>query len=182
MDQMEKVDRLRERANVTYEEAKAALEANNWDLLDAMVALEKAGKTSGPEQTNYSTSYEQQKEYVRVEDKVREQQNAKPHVGRTIGDAFRRFFRICADNAFCVKKNDSLVFRIPLIVMVLILLVSWKVVLAVGIIALFFGFRYSFEGKDELKEANAFMDGAGNIAESFKEGFQRKGSGQDEES
>ena len=49
MDQMEKVDRLRERANVTYEEAKAALEANNWDLLDAMVALEKEGKTIPPQ-------------------------------------------------------------------------------------------------------------------------------------
>ena len=42
MDNLEKVDKLRERANVSYEEAKAALEANGWDLLDAMVYLEKA--------------------------------------------------------------------------------------------------------------------------------------------
>ena len=48
MDKLEKVEKLRERANVSYEEAKAALEANDWDLLDAMVALEKSGKTDSP--------------------------------------------------------------------------------------------------------------------------------------
>ena len=45
MDNLEKVEKLRERANVSYEEARTALEENNWDLLDAMVALEKAGRT-----------------------------------------------------------------------------------------------------------------------------------------
>lgn len=40
MEQLEKVEKLRARANVTYEEAKEALEASNWDLLDAMVYLE----------------------------------------------------------------------------------------------------------------------------------------------
>ena len=73
MDNLEKVEKLRERANVTYEEAKEALENNDWDLLDAMVALEKEGKTVKPEQTAYSTSYEEQQEYVRVVDKVEEQ-------------------------------------------------------------------------------------------------------------
>ncbi len=43
MENIEKVEKLRERANVTYEEAKLALEENNWDILDAMVSLEKQG-------------------------------------------------------------------------------------------------------------------------------------------
>jgi len=38
------VETLREKANVSYEEAKAALEASNWDLLDAIVLLEGEGK------------------------------------------------------------------------------------------------------------------------------------------
>ena len=74
MDNLEKVEKLRERANVTYEEAKAALEENNWDLLDAMVALEKAGKTDSPRQEQYSTSYDQQEEYIPVIQKVQEQE------------------------------------------------------------------------------------------------------------
>ena len=37
MEQLEKVEKLRERADVSYEEAKEALEDCDWDLLDAMV-------------------------------------------------------------------------------------------------------------------------------------------------
>ena len=33
---MEKVEALRNKAGVSYEDAKAALEANDWDVLDAM--------------------------------------------------------------------------------------------------------------------------------------------------
>jgi dimethylargininase len=92
MDNLEKVEKLRERANVTYEEAKAALEENNWDLLDAMVALEKAGKTNSPRQEQYSTSYDQQEEYIPVIQKVIEQEERQPRPGKTIGGAIRKFF------------------------------------------------------------------------------------------
>ena len=44
MEMMEKVERLREKANVTYEEAKAALEQTGGDLLDAMVLLERQSR------------------------------------------------------------------------------------------------------------------------------------------
>ena len=57
MDKFEKVERLRERANVTYEEAKAALEQANDDLLDAILILEKQGKVRGPKANAYSTTY-----------------------------------------------------------------------------------------------------------------------------
>ena len=40
MDELEKVERLRKKADVSYEEAKQALEECGWDLLDAMVLLE----------------------------------------------------------------------------------------------------------------------------------------------
>ena len=48
MDHLEMLEVLRDRANVSYEEAKAVLEETNWELLDAMVAIEKAGKTESP--------------------------------------------------------------------------------------------------------------------------------------
>ena len=36
MDNLEKVEKLREKTGVSYEEAKEALEANNYDVLDAI--------------------------------------------------------------------------------------------------------------------------------------------------
>ena len=40
MDNLEKVEKLREKTGVSYEEAKAALEATNYDVLDAIIYLE----------------------------------------------------------------------------------------------------------------------------------------------
>ena len=47
MDNLEKVEKLREKTGVSYEEAKAALEATNYDVLDAIIYLEKNGKVKG---------------------------------------------------------------------------------------------------------------------------------------
>ncbi len=41
MDNLDKVDLVRERMNVNYEEAKIALESVNWDVVEAIVKLEK---------------------------------------------------------------------------------------------------------------------------------------------
>jgi hypothetical protein len=56
MDHFEMVEKLREKANVSYEEAKAALEAADWNLLDALVLLENQGKVTGSDP--YSTRTE----------------------------------------------------------------------------------------------------------------------------
>ena len=48
MDYFEKVEKLVEKAGVTYEDAKQALDDSNGDLLDAMILLERSGKTQGP--------------------------------------------------------------------------------------------------------------------------------------
>ena len=87
MEMMEKVERLREKANVTYEEAKAALEETGGDLLDAIVLLERQGKVKEPAQSTFSTEYEEQKDYIKVRDKVEEQEKSAPSMGRTIGRA-----------------------------------------------------------------------------------------------
>jgi len=41
MDNLEKVDLVRKRMDVNYEEAKNALESVNWDVVEAIVKLEK---------------------------------------------------------------------------------------------------------------------------------------------
>ena len=41
MENLDKVDLVRKRMNVNYEEAKAALESVNWDVVEAIVKIEK---------------------------------------------------------------------------------------------------------------------------------------------
>ena len=46
MDNLDKVEKLRERADISYDEARAVLEECEWDLLDAVIKLEEQGKIS----------------------------------------------------------------------------------------------------------------------------------------
>ena len=46
MEMLDQIERLREKANVTYEEAKNALEAANGDLLDALDPSGETGRCS----------------------------------------------------------------------------------------------------------------------------------------
>jgi hypothetical protein len=46
MENLEKVDLVRQRMNVSYEEAKAALEAANWEVTEALIILERKRKPS----------------------------------------------------------------------------------------------------------------------------------------
>ena len=171
MEMMEKVERLREKANVTYEEAKAVLEQTGGDLLDAMVLLERQGKVREPAQSTFSTDYEEQTEYVKVRDKVEEQEKSAPSFGRTIGRLFRGFIRFIRNTTFFVTKGEEAVFTMPTIVFVLLLFFFWEILAPVMIVALFFGIRYSFEGEEEAEKANSILNKAGDFAQDVRSEF-----------
>lgn len=42
MEQFEKVEKLREKTGVSYEDAKKALEEHDWDMLEAIVEIGRA--------------------------------------------------------------------------------------------------------------------------------------------
>ncbi len=175
MEQLEKVEKLRERANVSYEEAKEALEACDWDLLDAMVYLEKCGKAKGPEKETYSTNYEEQPQYVSVKDKVQEQKQKEEsnRFFKKLGKLFGILWRKCLDNSFCVRRKEEEVIKIPVWGLVLALFIAWRLVVAVLIVALFFGCRYSFCGKDDLGGANKMMEKASEFVDKVKDEYEK---------
>ena len=180
MEMIEKVERLREKANVTYEEAKAALEQTGGDLLDAIVLLERQGKVKEPAHSTFSTEYEEQKEYIKVRDKVEEQENSAPSMGRTIGRLFRGLIRFIKQTTFIVTKGEDTVFTMPTLIFALLLFFFWEVLAPVMVIALFFGVRYSFEGEEEAEKANSILHKAGDFAQDVKSEFTKNESGSEE--
>lgn len=181
MEMIEKVERLREKANVTYEEAKAALEQTNGDLLDAMVLLERQGKVKEPAQSTFSTEYEDQTEYIRVKEKVEEQEKSAPSFGKTVGSIFRGLIRFIKSTSFIVSKEENIFFTMPTVVFALLLFFFWEILAPVMVIALFFGIRYSFEGEEEAEKANTILHKAGDFAEDVRNEFTKKDSGSYEE-
>lgn len=173
MDQFEKVEKLRQRANVTYEEAKEALTACEWDLLDAMVYLEKQGKVKGPSQSTFSTSYEEQEQFESVKDKVNGQKESSEEFIQKLGRLFKKGFQKSKDNYFCVRRKGEDIFKVPVWVFILVLLCTWHVTLLIMIIALFFECEYSFCGKDDLKSANKVMEKASKFANKVKDEYDK---------
>lgn len=175
MDNFEKVEKLREHANVTYEEAKEALENSNWDILDAMIYLEKNGKTRESQRAEYSTKTERCVGEVIDDGKEERRSNFK--------DSMHRFAKWCShildkgnSNSFCVEKDDKEIFRIPITVLVLLLLFAFWVVLPLLIIGLFLNMRYHFQGPDMHAvdlDINKAMDSAAETAENIKNGFSQ---------
>ena len=175
MDKLEKIERLRERANVTYEEAKDVLELAGEDVLDAMILLEKQGKVKKPQQSTYSTSYEQQDDYIRVKDKVEEQRLAAPSFGKTIGRVARIAFRFVTHSFFHITRKGTNIITVPSWVMALVVILSWRVAIPAFLISLLFGIRYSFEGRDGERTdfANRFLNRAGKFADDVQSGLHR---------
>jgi len=169
MDRIELVEKLRERAGVTYEEAKSALEASKWDLLDAVVLLEKQGKVGS---VGYSTKRADTEE--RTDTTGGERHKAPKN------DGFEKFMAFLGKiihkgntNTLVVSQNNEKKFSLPVTAFVLLLAFGFYVTIPAIIISLFFGFHYKFVGPDLGKDSiNNAMNKATKAAEAVKENFK----------
>jgi len=175
MTNFEMVEILREKANVSYEEAKAALELANWDLLEAMLLLEKEGKVLDDATASYSTKKEEDEE----------EESAPGHKGfrdgaRWLLKKFRELVRIGNSNYFVVTHKDREHLTLPVTVLAVLLLCSFWGVAVVLVVGLFCGLRYSFKGPNLGKEnINSAMNKAADAAENVKQ--EIKNSSRNEE-
>ena len=111
MTNYEMVELLRQKANVSYEEAKAALEAANWDLLDAIVLLEREGKV--PENdARFSTRTEEEK--ADEGKKKKDRDGAFKDGARTVGGIFRRMLNYGNRNYIVASRDGKEVISLPL--------------------------------------------------------------------
>ena len=162
MTNYEMTEKLSEKMNVTMEEAKAALEACDWDMLDAALLLEKE---HGAQRESYSTRQAAQEA----------EPDAKGHRGgrealRSLGAMLRKLIACGNRNHFEVRRNDEIVLEMPVTAVVLLLLFAFWVCVPLLIIGLFAGYHYSFRGRELGKEGiNKAMDKASEAAERVKE-------------
>lgn len=176
MATLEQVEKLRERANVSYDEAKTALDATGGDILEAMIYLEKQGKANAPAGGGYYNSEKtgNQKEYT--ENKKTSEQRKENAAGETFGEMVKKFILFCAKviqkgcvNTFEVQKDGECKASIPIILLVLLIIFAFWITIPLIIIGLFFGLRYRFCGPDISKSTvNNVMDSAAKAAVDLK--------------
>ena len=167
MTHYEMVELLREKANVSYEEAKNALEAADWDLLDAIVLLEREGKT-GKSSSAYSTHVPE--EPAAEEEKPRRSE-FRDNMKRLAG-WLRHLLEIGNRNSFVASKGGKETLRLSVTAGVLLLCVSWPLTVILLTVGLFSGYRYSFHGPQLGNETvNNVMNKVNDAAESVKAEF-----------
>ncbi len=170
MEKLEKVEKLREKTGVTYEDAKAALVACDYDLLDAIVYLEKLGKIKSPENTSYTTTLQaHSKEFERAQASYEDSCKKS-----TIGDGVDRFISWAGDllkksckSTFHVEHEGKQVVAVPLLVFILLLIFAFWITLPLMIVGLFFDYKYHFEGINKI-DVNEVCDKASAAAMNMK--------------
>ena len=159
MEHLDMVEKLRGRANVSYEEAKAALEEANWDMLDAMVLLERDGKVNAAAAAPFTTKEEPKRSAAKDKDGL-----------------LARFFKGLGAllhtgniNQLVVEKEGKELFSLPITVLVLMLIFMFWITLPLLLIGLFCGYRYNFRGPNLGREdVNRAMDKASAMADNIK--------------
>lgn len=177
MATLEQMEKLCAMANISFEEAKSALDAANGDLLDAIIALEKVGKVHAPTGGGY---YSSEKTFDRSAVSGKENCGEKhDHNGhkenpfisflKKTGEFCLKLFRRGNANSFEALHNGEIKASFPITVLALMLIFAFWVTIPLLIIGMFFGLRYRFIGSDfKGNTINDAMNSAANAAEELK--------------
>jgi hypothetical protein len=133
---LELVDLLRSRANVSYEDAKAALEACDYDIVEALIQLEK----------------KDQLKKSRREQACRHENN------------FKKFCKEVMDIKFLIKKKRDIIMNLPLVIVGLFAIVTLPLFLVFIGIAIITGHKFQIRrGSEIIKVKKVFDDIKENI-------------------
>lgn len=169
MTHYEMAEKLSEKMGVTLEKATEALEACDWELLDAALMLEKEiGQTQQEAWTSCDTTTEENNPGQAARERRR-------GVVEGLGTMIRDLFNLGNRNRFEVRRDDKLLLEVPVTVLVLLLIFAFWVCIPLLVIGLFAGCRYTFSGAELGRDSvNQAMDKAAEMAERVKEEVTRE--------
>lgn len=180
MENHKLIDKLKNETNISYEEAKIALEQSDWDILDAFVYLEEKGKVQKPSVSIfYTNEYKESYKHNEVYDNKNQENNYKNSKKDNTFEGF--FVKVCkiidtCNNVFFeIKRENKTFLRIPFTVIILLLLFVFWIVIPLCIVGLFFDMEFSISGKqvETNKVNNLFKDISASIKkvkDRFKKG------------
>ena len=168
---LEQAEHLREKAGVSYGQAKQALEYSGGNLLDALIYLEETGAIPRTESAYYSTRSETLPpppctEPLPVQPSGQEPERAAGTPPPKKQGIFRRVFlalrRWLIDNELEIWRHDQPITALPVLILLLLLCSAPYLTIPALFLGLFLGFRYRFSGPDLDRDSLNGM--IGNLA------------------
>ena len=199
MTQYEMTEKLSEKCDVTLEEAKAALEAGEWNTLTATHLLEQekfrrmqelaevaasgeamavqyAPEEGAAEETRGEAQAATSENVERVETihRARSEKHSRHRGAKGLGNAVRKVIACGNRNRFEVRKGDEMILDVPVTALALGLVFAFWVCVPLMVVGLFTGCRYSFGGKDLGRDSiNSALARASVAADRVKESVAR---------
>lgn len=191
---LEQVEKLKEKTNVSYEEAKAVLERHNGDILEALIELERRGKAQTAAAGGFYTTRPDgapETELVLTPppgpDRGKKGKGGqKRSFGRVyyvdaggLGEAIRDLVRRSISNHLEVWRNGQKMTTIPVLVLILLVVFFFWITLPLLVVGLIFGCRYRFGGPDLGREdlnhvMDRVSDTVGEVRDNVRSEFKKR--------
>lgn len=168
---LEKIDNLRERANVSYAEAKEALEKNEGNMIDAIIYLESEDKTVYDRAKRAETFKREKERAERRKEKF--QSNADDFT-----NGLKKMFDTLNETRVVMYNDSRVVFDVSMTITLVASLFLFPFVMGVFIIGLFTDNKFKIirKGKEDdkinsvlNKAAKVSKDVANNLKEKVKD-------------
>lgn len=152
MEKLKLVDKLKNKANISYEEAKDALEKSNWDMLEAMLYLEAHGKVQKPSLSIFYTneskeSYNENGEEVNLKKDTNENNFENKNSFEGVFEAICKAIDTCNNIFIEIIRNSRVILKIPFTVLIVLLFFAFWIVIPLMIIGLFFNMEFLVSSK-----------------------------------
>ncbi|WP_315121299.1 DUF4342 domain-containing protein [uncultured Clostridium sp.] len=147
MEELKLIDKLKEKTNISYEEAKTALENSNWNILDALLHLEENGKVEKPSvsifYTNEARYSEKREEIIKNEKKKYENNNSFQGIFEIICKYIDTWNNIFLE----IKKKDRIFLKIPLTVVIVLSFFMFWIIIPLIVVGLFLDMEFYVSSK-----------------------------------
>lgn len=174
MDELKLIDKLRKKVNISYEEAKIALESNNWDILEALLYLEENGSVEKP---SVSIFYTNELKYSGAiqEIKSNKEYNYKASNGfQGIFEAICKFIDTCNNIFLEIKKKESVFLRIPITVVIILSFFMFWIIIPLIIVGLIFDIEfYVYANNVNADKVNKVLNNISRYSRDIKEKIKR---------
>ncbi|WP_034849582.1 DUF4342 domain-containing protein [Clostridium hydrogeniformans] len=150
---IEQIDELRKRVNVSYEDAKEALENSNEDILEAILYLEKNGK-------------------IKKEEENKDNGESFSKVACGFIGWCKKWIKKGNRNYLTVTKRDNVILKLSLTISAIIIIIAPYISIPLLILALFTGHKFRVHGEDvDNTKVNDTLNKMSNTADHIKEEF-----------
>lgn len=173
MDDLEKVETIRTKCNVSYTDAKAALDAADGNVLDAIIWLESQGKT----QTTSRTPPPSPRQSMSLGRDGRRAGRLRKSSEKTdfskkmdsVWEYLKKLFRLSLDTKFIATRRDAIILNIPILIPI-VALFAWGATIWLMLLGLFFGMRYRIDSDGDVPGSiNNLMNHAADAADDIKQ-------------